>query len=102
MGTSRGSESTRLTSLGIARWLLGRGTEHVGLVLGNDNSGKTTFIYRLALGEPVQTFPTIGFNVETIQYPDGDKLTLWDIGGAFISTAFQLVLTAKDATQSDL
>ncbi|CAG7559994.1 unnamed protein product [Fusarium equiseti] len=65
----------------IARWLLGRGTEQVGLVLGNDTSGKTTLIYRLRYGEPVQTIPTIGFNVETFEYPDGDKLTLWDIGG---------------------
>ncbi|KAG8667960.1 hypothetical protein FPOAC1_012802 [Fusarium poae] len=65
----------------IARWLLKRGTEHVGLVLGNDASGKTTFLYNLLFGEIVQTIPTIGFNVETLEYPDGDKITLWDIGG---------------------
>ncbi|KAF4336530.1 ubiquitin thiolesterase L3 [Fusarium beomiforme] len=65
----------------IARWLLGGGREHVGLVLGNDASGKTTFLYQLKLGEVVQTIPTIGFNVETMEYPDGEKVTLWDIGG---------------------
>ncbi|CAJ0541337.1 Ff.00g080000.m01.CDS01 [Fusarium sp. VM40] len=65
----------------IARWLLGRGTEHVGLILGSDASGKTTFLYRLKLGESVHTIPTIGFNVETLEYSDGDKITLWDVGG---------------------
>ncbi|KAF5660728.1 ubiquitin thiolesterase L3 [Fusarium circinatum] len=65
----------------IARWLLGGGREHVGLVLGNDASGKTTFLYRLKFGEVVQTIPTIGFNVETIDNPDGEKVTLWDVGG---------------------
>ncbi|KAF5604480.1 ubiquitin thiolesterase L3 [Fusarium subglutinans] len=65
----------------IAHWLLGGGREHVGLVLGNDASGKTTFLYRLKFGEVVQTIPTIGFNVETIDHPDGEKVTLWDVGG---------------------
>ncbi|KAF5531517.1 ubiquitin thiolesterase L3 [Fusarium phyllophilum] len=65
----------------IARWLLGGGREHVGLVLGSDTSGKTTFLYRLKLKEAVQALPTIGFNVETIDYPDGEKVTLWDVGG---------------------
>ncbi|KAF4414824.1 ubiquitin thiolesterase L3 [Fusarium acutatum] len=65
----------------IARWLLGGGREHVGLVLGSDTSGKTTFLYRLKFGEAVQALPTIGFNVETIDYPDGEKVTLWDVGG---------------------
>ncbi|PNP61570.1 hypothetical protein FNYG_13720 [Fusarium nygamai] len=68
-------------ALGIARWLLGGGREHVGLVLGSDTSGKTTLLYRLKLKEAVQALPTIGFNVETIDYPDGEKVTLWDVGG---------------------
>jgi GTPase SAR1 family protein len=50
-------------------------------VLGNDASGKTTFLYKLKLGEAVQTISTIGFNVETLEYSDGDKITLWDVGG---------------------
>ncbi|KAF5019405.1 hypothetical protein F66182_8605 [Fusarium sp. NRRL 66182] len=65
----------------IARWLLGGGPEHVGLVLGNDASGKTTLLYRLKLGLWVTTIPTIGFNIETLEYPDGGRVTLWDIGG---------------------
>lgn len=30
--------------------------------------GKTTILYRLQIGEVVTTIPTIGFNVETVQY----------------------------------
>lgn len=32
------------------------------------DSGKTTILYRLQIGEVVTTIPTIGFNVETVQY----------------------------------
>jgi len=45
-----------------------------------DNAGKTTILYRLKLGNVVKTIPTIGFNVETIQYKN-IKLQAWDIGG---------------------
>ena len=38
------------------------------LILGLDNAGKTTILYRLQVDEPVATVPTIGFNVETLQY----------------------------------
>lgn len=38
-------------------------------------------LYKLKLGEMVTTIPTIGFNVETLDYPDGGKITLWDVGG---------------------
>lgn len=36
------------------------------LMLGLDASGKTTILYKLKLGEVVQSVPTIGFNVETV------------------------------------
>jgi hypothetical protein len=75
---------------GIARWLLGGGREHVGIVLGSDTAGKTTFLYRLKFKEAVQTLPTIGFNIETIDYPDGEKVTLWDVGGKLPSSAHDL------------
>ncbi|KAK8800085.1 hypothetical protein WA588_002901 [Blastocystis sp. NMH] len=50
------------------------------LILGLDNAGKTTILYRLQLNEPISTVPTIGFNVETIKY---NNLTfqVWDLGG---------------------
>jgi len=38
------------------------------LMLGLDAAGKTTILYRLKLGEVVTTVPTIGFNVETVEY----------------------------------
>ncbi|KAK8815210.1 hypothetical protein WA158_003422 [Blastocystis sp. Blastoise] len=50
------------------------------LVLGLDNAGKTTILYRLQLNEPISTVPTIGFNVETIQYKNL-TFQVWDLGG---------------------
>ncbi|XP_076451354.1 uncharacterized protein LOC143287294 [Babylonia areolata] len=49
------------------------------LLLGLDSAGKTTILYRLKLEEVVTTVPTIGFNVESIQYRDL-HFTAWDIG----------------------
>uniref|UniRef100_A0A915A5X6 ADP-ribosylation factor 1-like 2 n=1 Tax=Parascaris univalens TaxID=6257 RepID=A0A915A5X6_PARUN len=50
------------------------------LMIGLDNAGKTTILYKLKLGEIVTTIPTIGFNVESIVYKN-ITLTVWDIGG---------------------
>eukprot|EP00434_Breviolum_minutum_P001935 symbB.v1.2.001713.t1/scaffold61.1/size362833/12 len=50
------------------------------LMLGLDAAGKTTILYRLKLGEVVTTVPTIGFNVETVEYRN-INLTVWDVGG---------------------
>jgi len=50
------------------------------LMLGLDNAGKTTVLYKLKLGEVVTTLPTIGFNVETVIYKN-IKFDVWDIGG---------------------
>lgn len=55
-------------------------TEKRLLMLGLDNSGKTTILYKLKLGDIIKTVPTIGFNVETINYKNLD-LTIWDLGG---------------------
>ena len=38
------------------------------MFLGLDNAGKTTVLYKLHLGEVVTTVPTVGFNVETVNY----------------------------------
>ena len=38
------------------------------LMLGLDAAGKTTILYRLKLAEVVTTIPTVGFNVETVEY----------------------------------
>lgn len=50
------------------------------LILGLDGSGKTTLLYRLKTNETNQTIPTIGFNVEEIQY-GSLTFTCFDIGG---------------------
>lgn len=50
------------------------------LVLGLDAAGKTTFLNLLKVGELVLTQPTIGFNVETIEYKSV-QITAWDVGG---------------------
>lgn len=51
------------------------------LLLGLDNAGKTTCLYKLKLNETVSTIPTIGFNVETVQPVPGLTMTVWDVGG---------------------
>ncbi len=38
------------------------------IIIGLDNAGKTTVLYKLHLGEVVTTVPTVGFNVETMNY----------------------------------
>jgi len=50
------------------------------LILGLDGAGKTTILYKLQVGEVVTTIPTIGFNVETLQYKNL-KFQVWDLGG---------------------
>jgi len=49
-------------------------------MVGLDAAGKTTILYKLKLGEIVTTIPTIGFNVETVEYKNL-KFTMWDVGG---------------------
>lgn len=50
------------------------------LMVGLDAAGKTSLLYQLKMGELVKTIPTIGFNVESVDYK-GLKITIWDIGG---------------------
>ena len=50
------------------------------LMLGLDAAGKTTVLYKLKLGEVVTTIPTVGFNVESVEY-NNISFTVWDVGG---------------------
>ena len=50
------------------------------LMVGVDGVGKSTILYQLKMGETVKTIPTIGFNVETLDYK-GLNFTVWDVGG---------------------
>ena len=49
-------------------------------MLGLDAAGKTTILYKLKLNDVVTTIPTIGFNVETINFHNL-TMTVWDVGG---------------------
>jgi ADP-ribosylation factor-like protein 2 len=50
------------------------------LILGLDNAGKTTIVKKLC-GQPIDEIePTLGFQIQTLEYNDY-KLNLWDIGG---------------------
>jgi Arf/Sar family protein len=49
-------------------------------MLGLDAAGKTTILYKLHIGEVLSTVPTIGFNVEKVQYKNV-IFTVWDVGG---------------------
>jgi len=50
------------------------------IMVGLDAAGKTTVLYRLKLGDAVTTIPTIGFNVEKLEYKN-ILFTVWDLGG---------------------
>lgn len=65
-----------------AMWnsIMGNGKECRILMLGLDAAGKTTVLYRLKLGEIQHTIPTVGFNVESVEYKNL-KFTVWDVGG---------------------
>ena len=52
----------------------------IHFAVGLDAAGKTTILYKLKLGEIVTTIPTIGFNVETVEYKN-ISFTVWDVGG---------------------
>ena len=50
------------------------------LMLGLDNAGKTTVVKKFN-GQDIDLIPpTLGFNIETLEYR-GFKLNIWDVGG---------------------
>lgn len=60
---------------------LGRGDiEFKIIIVGMNNAGKTTILYKLALDEVIVTEPTIGSNVEEVHHKNL-KLQVWDLGG---------------------
>ncbi len=51
------------------------------LTLGLDGAGKTTILYKLKLGEiRREPTPTVGFNVETLEYKN-ITFKVWDVSG---------------------
>jgi small GTP-binding protein len=61
----------------ISKW---NTTEMRILMVGLDAAGKTTILYKLKMGDVISTLPTIGFNVETVNYKNID-FNVWDVGG---------------------
>jgi ADP-ribosylation factor 1/2 len=82
MGNSSTSSSSH--SYVFPNWLWRQTVSSRMLILGLDNSGKTSILYRLKLGEVVSVIPTIGFNVEELQFSSGATaatIVSWDVGG---------------------
>merc|ERR1711912_183099 len=87
MGLSKKARSERGTKFGdmglafsrLFSKLIGKQEVRI-LMVGLDAAGKTTILYKLKLGEIVTTIPTIGFNVETVEYKN-ISFTVWDVGG---------------------
>lgn len=50
------------------------------VTLGLDGAGKTSILFKLKQNEFMTMLPTIGFNVETVEYKNL-KFTIWDVGG---------------------
>lgn len=76
----RGIFGLRTLFLAFKALKLGSSQEQRLLMVGLDAAGKTSILYKLKLGEVVTTIPTIGFNVETVQYKN-IHFTTWDVGG---------------------
>ncbi|XP_012158764.1 ADP-ribosylation factor 4 [Ceratitis capitata] len=50
------------------------------LMVGLDGAGKTTTLHQMKIGPMANIIPTIGFNVEVVEYKNL-RFTVWDIGG---------------------
>ncbi|CAN6242895.1 unnamed protein product [Urochloa humidicola] len=67
------------------------------VMLGLDAAGKTTILYRLHMGEVLSTVPTVGFNVEKVQYKNV-VFTVWDVGGQEkLRSLWKMYLSNSDA-----
>jgi len=61
-------------------WWFGGTQPRRVVILGLDNAGKTTLLFKLKLGEVVSTIPTVGFNVESVKF-NNVTIMMWDVGG---------------------
>ncbi|WAR23265.1 TRI23-like protein [Mya arenaria] len=68
------------TDIGDNRVHIGPKIEMRVVILGLDDAGKTSLLFKMKNNEFITTIPTIGFNVETVEYKNV-KLTIWDVGG---------------------
>ncbi|XP_016380953.1 ADP-ribosylation factor-like protein 11 [Sinocyclocheilus rhinocerous] len=51
------------------------------LLMGLDTAGKSTLLYRQQRGVVMETSPTVGFNVATVELDKKTSLAVWDVGG---------------------
>ncbi|XP_034534840.1 ADP-ribosylation factor-like protein 11 [Notolabrus celidotus] len=51
------------------------------ILVGLDSAGKSTLLARLLTGQVMDTSPTVGFNVGTLDLDKKTSLTVWDVGG---------------------
>ena len=51
------------------------------VMVGLDNSGKTSLMYKAKLKELIKVHPTMSFNVECVNATKKLKYKIWDIGG---------------------
>uniref|UniRef100_A0A3B5KVM9 Uncharacterized protein n=1 Tax=Xiphophorus couchianus TaxID=32473 RepID=A0A3B5KVM9_9TELE len=70
------------------------------LLLGLDNAGKSTLLYKMKHNVGVSTVPTIGFNVEMLDARKNRKnisVTVWDVDSSnlFAPTANLAVILCK-------
>jgi ADP-ribosylation factor-like protein 5B len=62
------------------RAILHSPNEYKILILGLNNAGKTTILYKLHLNQVILTQPTIGSNVEEVVHKNV-RFQVWDVGG---------------------
>jgi GTPase SAR1 family protein len=62
--------------------------KNVLLLVGLDAAGKTTWLYHLQAGKPLEyTQPTVVSNYEDIVYKD-TSFALWDLGGQHVYRSY--------------
>ena len=49
-------------------------------MLGLNNAGKTSILFKMNMGEFIQVAPTTAFNVETVEQ-NNVKFQIWDLAG---------------------
>jgi len=77
---SSGSSAMGIWVSRMWRSLFGTGTNSKIVIVGLNNAGKTTILYKLHLGQVVLTQPTIGSNVEEVKH-ENVTFQVWDLGG---------------------
>ncbi|PVD39250.1 hypothetical protein C0Q70_01878 [Pomacea canaliculata] len=64
---------------------MGGGSSVQLVLVGLENTGKTTLLYHLKFGQYMHTQPTVGFNCEKVELNSGNTkgvtFSIWDVGG---------------------